>query len=223
MKTTIITVLLLLLSFSSCVGPSTTEVTSMKEPNFDFRKNQNYVVKAYYENMSMVKNIENIISHILFENNIYVIPNHRILPPINEHSKEHIKEVFQRNNINGMIIISQKDKYIKNVFEPGYTETRISTEGDSNSVWTKRSTKHVPAREYKVLNAVKTVVEIVGVPNNQKLWYAEAITDLEIKNPYLGDKYIKSFCWNLAVEFENYGFIKNIPSSILYNLNYDRL
>ena len=215
--------MLILFFASGCVGPHTTEITSMKEPEFDFRKNQNYVVKAYCDNMSMVKNIENVISHILYENIVYVIPNHRILPPINEHSKEHIKEVFERNNIKGMIIISQKDLYIKNVFEPGYTETKISTEEDSNSVWTERSTKHVPARSYKVYDAVKTIVEIVDVPTNKKMWYAEALTDIESPTPYLGDNYIKSFCWNIAEEFKTYGFISYIPSIILYNLNYHKL
>lgn len=81
------------------------KVTTLKTPDFTFRNYKTTLIRVYYDDIQIVKDFESEIQKVLFDYGITSVPNHKILPPLKEYTKEEIQAAFDKYNVEALLTI----------------------------------------------------------------------------------------------------------------------
>lgn len=176
-------------------GCANVNVTSFKDPNYQGKNFKNICVYADVDNLYVRKYLEDQIVDQFNMHGISATPGYLFFPPTQKWEDDAIEKVLLEKKFDGYLLISQKDRNVSPVVNPGSVQTDVV----HSSYTDKKTGKEVKEKSTVTSVSPTTVsynmfsdfrISLIDPTNRQTAWIADGTGYISSGNIFSGDKAI---------------------------------
>lgn len=191
--------------FAACAHVN---VTSFKDPNYQGKNFKNVCVYADVDNLYVRKYLEDKIVDQFIMHGINATAGYLFFPPTQKWDDDAIEKVLLEKKFDGYLLISQKDRNVSPIVNPGSVQTDVI-----HSSYTDKNTGKEVKEKSTVTSVNPTTVSynmfsdyriaLIDPTNRQKAWIADGTGYISSGNIFSGDKAImRRLAWMLFHELQ---------------------
>jgi len=162
----------IIVSIYSCAY---TNITSVVDPQFRDKMYSRVLIISTFSDISYKMEVERQCILYCSQNNISVVAESEILPPVREYSPEEIEERLEEYKIDGILIIALKDYWESNYYVPESSSTTGSATVVGNSIYYSQRKQNYGGFSYSKPR-ISFESRFYDIESEQFIWRASSLT-----------------------------------------------